>query len=458
MNIEIAHEISHLSAIEIEELYSKYLSGEKIAALIEFYNIEAHPNKLFYLFPPIEHENKLCPNCEANLYSKRKSKTENKQPDLIRLFECHTCQHKEYDGGHLGLECLCELCQAERKEHEKSRLQSAKEIVADAYSVDKITLYPYSDLAFKQKLFLLTMLRMQTDEDFEYIQSINDPRKTGNLSPTQEMDLVILRDLYNSNILLVDPESNINAFSEADNFNTFYIDSVRWVVNLTFDGATRASISEAFHFIYNEFLSEIKPEWKDEVHAFTFQLAQEEVIQFLTVKAEELNVTLSADKKTREVVTELLDSFSVSEIYYFIKNAVEGAHLFYSKGYSKGKTHAANTIPGKLLGLGERAKAEKWDTYRYNRDSRAPRSAVSKVFYELLLQGDDEGFSHAPGTYWEQELLPRYWPTKKKVSNKVACQACGSTVINLTMIDDVIVVTCSDCDVAIKYSRQLKNY
>jgi hypothetical protein len=450
IELEIAHEISHLSEEQIEELYARYLAGEKNSSLIEFYNIDIHPNKLIRILPPIKREDKMCPYCLIAMYSRRKGKSSHSwnTPPM----ECLSCQHEEYDNGPQGKMCSCDNCNKNRQEQEQEMLEKSRGTIASEYRLDRIEPYAYSDLTFIHKLVLLTMFKIQTEESFEYIQSIDDPQKTVNLSPTTDMDIELVTSLFRQNVIVVDPASKLSAFSEENDYKSFYPSSVQWIVNVSIEDEVRASLAEIFHVLYNEFLAKMHSSWEEQFHDLTYKLAREEVMQYLAVKVEELKLNFTAEKKTREVVTTLLDSFSVSEIYYFAKNAVESAHVYYSKGFSRGKKHAANTIPGKMLQLGERAISESWDTYKYGRDSRAPRSAISAVLYDLLLQGDDEGFTCSPGIYWKQELVRRYWPVVSDVEDTMACQVCGSLNISSKMSDNVIVIECNDCSSSVEYS------
>lgn len=52
LEINIANAIKHLSLDEIEELYQRYLDGEKNSVLIEDYKININPNKLIKVLPP----------------------------------------------------------------------------------------------------------------------------------------------------------------------------------------------------------------------------------------------------------------------------------------------------------------------------------------------------------------------------------------------------------------------
>lgn len=451
MEFKIAQEISHLSDDQIEDLYSKYLNGEKNKDLISIFNIDINPNKLISVIPPIKHEDKLCPYCNKHMFSKRKSKSSGSWD--VPPIECFVCHHKEIENDRYGFDqhCSCFKCTELRREEELLRKQKLKKKIFSLYDAGNSALCLYSELTFTQKLSLITIFKVQTDECFEYIQSIDDPRKNARLSPTPQMDAEIIDDLYQQNIILVDPNSDISAFSETDDYRSFYVEKVQWIVNLTLDGNNREDLDKIFNVLYNDFFSTIQPSWKDDVYEFLFRVAREEIMQYVDVKADELKVQFSAEKKTREVIMQLLLEFSISEIYYFVRKSVEEAHIFYSKGISRGKRHAANTIPAKMLALGERAISENWDTYKNGRDSRSPRSTISIVFHDLLFQGDDDGFTKSPKKHWDQELLPKYFFTLDSAESKVFCKTCGSFTITQKMVDLMIIIKCTDCGSVSKY-------
>jgi len=147
------------------------------------------------------------------------------------------------------------------------------------------------------------------------------------------MDLECLKELFNCGAVIINPHSRIEAFVEDEEFNSFYITRTRWIPNITFDGIEWAKLNEIYKEIYQEIKEGIQPQWEKEVFKTLFRIAREEVLQYVHVRADELNVDFTAENKTREVVNQLLQKFSVSEIYYFVKKSVENAHIYYSKGY-----------------------------------------------------------------------------------------------------------------------------
>lgn len=260
------------------------------------------------------------------------------------------------------------------------------------------------------------------------------------------MDIEILKKLYERKIIIVDPKSNIDSFVINEESNSFFINKVRWIINVSLNGNNRSELDEIYNKIYHELKNGIKSEWEEELLEILFEIPKEEILQYIYMKAKELNVSFTAEIKTRKIVTQLLQEFSVSEIYYFVNKSVDDAHLFYSKGLSNGKKHAANTIPNKMLSLGEKALNEKWITYKYNRDSRVPRSSISKVFYDYFLQEEDSGFYKAPGKYWKFDIHPKYFSEKSTTEgNSLYCSQCKSKAVTARMANNDLEITCESC-------------
>src|SRR5699024_3036719 len=446
LEIDVADEVRHLSSNEIEELYKRYLEGEKNSVLINDYKIDINPNKLINVLPPIKFDDTLCPYCDIPMFAKRRSKSASNWG--FPPTECFSCSHKilSEQFGYRYQQCECEKCVDIRRQRELEAEKKKREAIRKLYNLDDREPVYYSELNFFHKLVLLTLFRMQTDEEFGHILSLDDPYRSQSLSPTHQMDIECLNELFSCGALILDPESRIEAFVEDEEFKSFYINRVRWIPNITFDGGGRAELSAVYNKIYNELRKGTQPQWEKEIFDTLFRIAREEVMQYVYVNSGELNVNFSAEKKTREVINQLLQNFSASEIYYFVKRSVENAHIYYSKGHAKNKKHAANTIPNKILSLGERALDEEWDTYRYSCDSRAPRSYISHVFFDFFLQDEDAGFHKSPGKYWEKELHPRYlYESEADSESELFCHQCCSEKLTLQMVNDVLEINCNDC-------------
>ena len=80
----------------------------------------------------------------------------------------------------------------------------------------------------------------------------------------------------------------------------------------------------------------------------------------------------SIGDKTIAVINELLDSFSVSQIYSIIYRAITNATRYYQEG-GVSKKQAANSVVSRCQGFGERALIDGWELARYKRIKELPQ-------------------------------------------------------------------------------------
>lgn len=452
--LEVADELKHLSSDEIEKAYARYMEGEKNSIIIRDYKIDVKPNNLIKTFPPSVLHDVLCIYCDIPMVKRRQRKT-------VKFYgpppaECHKCGHKMYENkpGHRTKKCECVQCINIENNLRIKEFEETNKKTLGIYNIQNKVALDYTDLSFFQKLILLTLFRSQTGETLDFIKSLDERESKELLTPTYGMDVECIKTLHHCNALLVSPTSSIDSFIAKENFESFYIDKVQWIPNVALEGVGRVTGSELYHEIYQELHRDFQALWEVELYDILYKVAQEEVIQYVKLKSSELNVDFVAEDKTRKITSQLLHNFSVSEIYYFVKKSVENAHLYYAKGLAKCKRHAANTIPNKMLSLGERALTEKWNTYKYNRDSRAPRSHISVVLYEFFSQDEDAGFIKAPGMYWKEKIYDKYHCITNFDSNSdLSCSKCGSTKVVIIAVNKGLEKACNCCSDVALYAR-----
>jgi hypothetical protein len=125
---------------------------------------------------------------------------------------------------------------------------------------------------------------------------------------------------------------------------------VRWQPNVALGGVARCNRESLYLALYQELSGEIQVAWKSELYGLIFDLAREESLQYIRVLANEVSFSFTAEARAETVVGQLLQDFSVSQLYYFARLAVKNAAHFYATGNSKGRNHASNTIPRNMLG------------------------------------------------------------------------------------------------------------
>ena len=99
----------------------------------------------------------------------------------------------------------------------------------------------------------------------------------------------------------------------------------------------------------------------------------------------------------------MLNYFSVLEIYNIVDRSIDEDYLFISRSDSNSKKHG-NTIAGRLIEFGEMANRDEITLIKISRKDSLQRSELSKIFYELAIDGNDEGFYECPLNFWKDTL------------------------------------------------------
>lgn len=279
-------------------------------------------------------------------------------------------------------------------------------LINKEYDLKNKSVFCYKDLNYRNKIYMLAMFRVLTDEDFELILPLNKIQNDMRLSPTSTMDIEILNCLYSKNIILVNPKSKIRAFCfESDKISDeFYWCEVSWIVNISSDEGKRLSLYDCYRVIYDDLLKNTPANGKDLVHNFTYTLAFSEVLQYLQFKCEELGFAYDLKRKTYAIIYQILKNFSVSEIYNFVDQAIEEDYIYYSNT-KRDKKYYGESIPIRMIELAENAIFNEIAVSKNKRKESLPRSYISKVFYDLILRGNDEGFIESLDSYWDRKLV-----------------------------------------------------
>ncbi len=287
---------------------------------------------------------------------------------------------------------------------EKKKLINAKYDLKnkDAYLIDK--------LSYRKKIYLLTVFRVMTDEGFDRIIPLSDKTEKYKLSPSIDMDINILDCLYTEGLLRVDPNSNIDAFIfENNECEGFSHAAVSWQLNIASKERV-LQLSDCYKLIYNELMEYFptSPEDRDGAYGLTMNIALSEVEDYLLYKCKELGFIYCVGKRTIIYIYQLLNYFSVSKIYSIINQAIDETHLVNSQSGLR-SLNLGNYIAMKILEIGELAITDKTSLVDSPRIEQLQRSELSKVFYEFIHRGHDEGFFECPKKYWKKTLSSCYF-------------------------------------------------
>lgn len=389
--IEIHEKLRHLTMLQIESLMNKYYNGVKASDIIKEYNIDTTSSKLYTLFPPIICEDIICPVCNEAMYKERDSKSSyswNKKKPF-----CAICGHTD------EIICKCNYCIAEREkvrklnEERKVRiLQEKREKIKKVYDLNIVPVN-YSELNFREKVFLGALLRTSLSEDMEVILPLNDAERE--LAPTIGYIKEILSYLIGRGVVSVDSNSSIDAFLDSNEEkdiefpNVYYITMVKYRINIVGDEDIKNILSK---IINPKSFSDADKEdalniWKE--------IALEECIEYFEYQMKSVRFDFNIGEKTIAIFKDLLENFSVSQIYGIIYKSVANATKYYQES-SVSKKQAANSVIGGCQRYAERAMINNWELAKYSRIKELPQSMISEFFFDRVIGVGSLGFNMPP--------------------------------------------------------------
>lgn len=389
--IEIHEKLRHLTMLQIESLMNKYYNGVKASDIIKEYNIDTTSSKLYTLFPPIICEDIICPVCNEPMYKERDSKSSyswNKKKPF-----CAICGHTD------EIICKCNYCIAEREKvrklNEKRKvriLQEKREKIKKVYDLNIVPVN-YSELNFREKVFLGALLRTSLSEDMEVILPLNDAERE--LAPTIGYIKEILSYLIGRGVISVDSNSSIDAFLDSNEEkdiefpNVYYITMVKYRINIVGDEDIKNILSK---IINPKSFSDADKEdalniWKE--------IALEECIEYFEYQMKSVRFDFNIGEKTIAIFKDLLENFSVSQIYGIIYKSVANATKYYQES-SVSKKQAANSVIGGCQRYAERAMINNWELAKYSRIKELPQSMISEFFFDRVIGVGSLGFNMPP--------------------------------------------------------------
>ena len=95
-----------------------------------------------------------------------------------------------------------------------------------------------------------------------------------------------------------------------------------------------------------------------------------------------------------EILSDLLQDYSLGQVYHLIYNAVNSACRFYTKNNIR--QYAANTVIYNCRRSRDKFKANGWTLKPYNRPWECKQSEMSRYFFDSVLQIGEEGFKTRP--------------------------------------------------------------
>ncbi|MGM0914309.1 MAG: hypothetical protein ACQEXC_09815 [Pseudomonadota bacterium] len=243
------------------------------------------------------------------------------------------------------------------------------------------------NMNISSKIFLFSAIRALGDEQYNTIQPL-ERFAACTLSPNPDYDSKILKHLIDKNVLLVGFGTRPEAIV-VDDDGRISADLIKCEYELGFQQEEITLLIDNFFKEPN--LDQLKK--SDDFFELCKEVQLHECIAFLNLALSAHQLRLTPGDKTRLVLTQCLDRFSVAQVYNFIWRGAKDAAAYYMRT-SIVKKHAANSAISNIARNMERAIAYDWDVKPFHRNCNLPQSALSFVVFNLALGTDDGGFKY----------------------------------------------------------------
>lgn len=436
----LAPELSHLSDEQIEHLYERYLGTEKIKDLLIEYKISCPQSKLVRLIPPKLLSDQSCTQCGSEVYELRMAKTSKAGPAGIKCFSCDHIENSIYA-------CSCKVCEAKRaqvlldlKQQKIDKQRAIRSKINEQYNLDDKSPLHIDELSFRSKVLLFSLMRSLSDQALEKIEPLSSEFQGVPLASSKDKSVDIIRELYRSGIIRVDPESPVTAFIAEEDYGSFYVQEVNWVVNVTLVrlSSVRSSQADVYRILGKLLEGEMPAAACNDLFDLIFDISLDEVICGLNYWLTFYKLPFSIGAKTKEVIRALLPDYTVSQLCFFAKCAVEEACLYEIQSKVP-KKQAANIIPSNMLDRGVKNRGVKHNYKSYPRPKSMVRTHLSRVIFDHILGTADGGFTMLPS---EHEIRVFKDEMDGDDSN---CSKCGGFLSTASDDDGWVERLCTQC-------------
>lgn len=373
--------LDHLSTKEITKIKNRYYQGDSVYRLLGEYNLDIAPSQFYTHLPPDQIEEYGCSRCGVNLVVDVAPRSKEKHYADLSQYYCPICGRKPF---------------AENADWIAFPLLPEEEVVArktliQRYYESKIKPVAFDTLPITLKIYLAALCRARLDKNNSTIQPIWGSQIS--LASTQDLQHDIYSKLIKSGAIIVSPESSLNAFDlESKNFPHKYDkEKVSYKLNLILSDNTKITLdfSKNLNFSFAERKKELLDLWQE--------IAISECITYLQYRLDKVGFPFSPGEKTHLVFHQLLENFSVSQIYYIIWCKVNDASRWYLEG-GVSKQRAANSVINSCLNYGQNAAFYKRELPQYRRPIACPRSILTQVFYNEVLKMGSEADNLCPNS------------------------------------------------------------
>lgn len=284
----------------------------------------------------------------------------------------------------------CQRCQEAR---EQARIEAQRQLQRDRrlYLEDDLAIrendpIALDELSLAESVSLFALIR--SPEHFTTDAILPLVSREERFAPASDFGIELVKSLFRRGLIAIHPRSSLDAFVwEEDEFKSFYLDRASWVLRGQGSPEERTlDLERRLARAYRD--NDWPPGWQEEWLELWMQIAIEECIAHIQFCLSEHDFPFAAGAKTRGTYADLLETFSIGQIYNFNWRAAKDAAAYWLRAEIT-KHQAANSCIGNIQRQADRARAGAWDVKSFSRLWQLPLSTVSHIFFTVVMKIPD---------------------------------------------------------------------
>lgn len=302
------------SNTELKRIIKEYYSDKKITDILNNIDINIRPNDFYKNLPLINTKIK-CPYDKNDMFAQLPSKSniQNWDKDVI----CPKCGHMIFNKTNFydTKECDCSNCIKKRKLDAENKLEIIKKVNEEYSAID------YSSLSMEDVLDIATILNGFNSLSLENIGIYDNNHNL-------DFDSKILVRLANKNLILVSessPAESIEKYTKTG--YSYYVEKVNWNINVKFSDLDSKDLlnllknpNKGMNYNFDS----------KESNKLYLNIIDSEMLRLFEMEFNDLALSFDKDTnkdavKITDMINRLLVSWSPSQIYAFIWQAVRKA-------------------------------------------------------------------------------------------------------------------------------------
>jgi hypothetical protein len=369
--------IQELTEEQLNDLIWRYYSGSIIVTLIQEFRLNVSPGKITTLFPPFVLEDQICPYCMIPMLMAPPTRTALNSGRSLPPAYCSNCGHRQRPN------CLCIGCEEQRAQRKLADEEANRSLIARLRRTPLHPCVDIDDISLRHAVNLVALSRLGRREDSDEIDALSKHALA--LRCTNRASETVIRELYELGALDFSLENTPGVISE-DGLREKQLDwsEIRFQLRLGSDVEENiAALNRLVERLSNR--SGWLDRWKLEILDLWYELAIDELLAYFAMRMVEHHFKPCFGGKTIHMLRNLLNQYSVEEIYNFTMSAVKDAAAYQVRTRAP-KWQAGNAAIGYCQRRAERASANGWTIESFKRNPKVPQSECTTVYTDVVTR------------------------------------------------------------------------